>query len=303
MKQFMKSFAVFALCFCLLTGGFAVLAERWTFEDGKLPDGWSQVLDESEVTATNILEPVNPNASQEARNLYAYLCTLANADEFLTGQFDIGNSNRSYETVTRDFGFEPALYSARYVTNIGEGSDYSITRSDEQDELGLYKISYPDDLMLCTPDSVEKVNNLMKRHYDNGNVLLIHSDSANRDVCAKAAMLRGKYDTADDVIMELDMTNPDRDLPVYGPGGYFWQPKAGDQVLVIKGGVSGDEQCVAGAAQVEPPEDMEPGDIYLSSGEASIYLHANGRIDIEGDLYINGTEYKPCTCVPVVPVG
>lgn len=101
----------------------------------------------------------------------------------------------------------------------------------------------------------------------------------------------------------VETRGEDRDLPVYGPGGYFWQPKAGDQVLVIKGGVSGDEQCVAGAAQVEPPEDMEPGDIYLSSGEASIYLHANGRIDIEGDLYINGTEYKPCTCVPVVPVG
>ena len=215
MKQCMKSFAVFALCLCLLTGGFAVLAERWAFEDGKLPDGWSQVLDESEVTATNILDPVNPNASQEAKNLYAYLCTLANADEFLTGQFDIANANRSYETVTRDFGFEPALYSARYVTNVGQGSNYSITRSDEKDELGLYKISYPDDLMCCTPDSVEKVNTLMKMHYDNGNVLLIHSDSANRDVCAKAAMLRGKYDSKDDVIMELDITNPDRDLPVY----------------------------------------------------------------------------------------
>lgn len=215
MKQFLKSFAVFALCLCLLTGGFAVLAERWAFEDGKLPDDWSQVLDESEVTATNILDPVNPNASQEAKNLYAYLCTLANADEFLTGQFDIANANHSYETVTRDFGFEPALYSARYVTNVGQGSNYSITRSDEKDELGLYKISYPDDLMCCTPDSVEKVNTLMKMHYDNGNVLLIHSDSANRDVCAKAAMLRGKYDSGDDVIMELDITNPDRDLPVY----------------------------------------------------------------------------------------
>ena len=95
----------------------------------------------------------------------------------------------------------------------------------------------------------------------------------------------------------------DRDLPVYGPGGYFWQPKAGDQVLVIKGGVSGDEQCVAGTAQVEPPEDMEPGDICLSNGAASIYLHASGRIDIDGTLYINGVEYKPCTCATVVPVG
>lgn len=95
----------------------------------------------------------------------------------------------------------------------------------------------------------------------------------------------------------------DRDLPVYGPGGYFWQPKVGDQVLVIKGGVSGDEQCVAGTAQVGAPATMGPGDIYLSSGSASIYLHVDGRIDIEGDLYINGTKYKPCLCETVVPTG
>ena len=38
-----------------------------------------------------------------------------------------------------------------------------------------------------------------------------------------------------------------RDLPVYGPGGYVWQPAGGDAVLVIKGGPGGEEQCVAGA--------------------------------------------------------
>lgn len=220
MKQLVKSFAVFALCLCLLAGGLAVSAEKWNFEDGKLPDNWTQILDESEVTATDILSPVNPNASQEAKNLYAYLCTLSNSDAFLTGQFDIGNSNRSYETVTKDFGFEPALYSARYVTNVGgdKAKNYSITKTGETEVINgkeLNKISYPDDLMLCTPDSVEKVNKLMKQHYDNGNVLLIHSDSANRDVCAQAAMDRGKYESKDDVIMELDVTNPDRDLPVY----------------------------------------------------------------------------------------
>lgn len=220
MKQFTKSFAVFALCLCLLAGGFAVAAEKYSFVDGKVPDNWTQITDESDVTATDILTPVNPNASQEAKNLYAYLCTLANSDAFLTGQFDIGNSNKSYETVTKDFGFEPALYSARYVVNTGgdKAKNYSITRTGETEIVNgkeLNKISYPDDLMLCTPDSVEKVNRLMKQHYDNGNVLLIHSDSANRDVCAYAAMERGKYESKDDVIMELDVTNPDRDLPVY----------------------------------------------------------------------------------------
>lgn len=93
----------------------------------------------------------------------------------------------------------------------------------------------------------------------------------------------------------VETRGEDRDLPVYGPGGYFWQPKAGDKVLVIKGGVSGDEQCVAGAAQAEPPENMEKGDIYISNGATSIYLHASGRIDIDGSLYINGVEYRPAS--------
>ena len=41
----------------------------------------------------------------------------------------------------------------------------------------------------------------------------------------------------------------DRNLPLYGPFGYFWHPNAGDRVLVIKGGVTGEEQCVAGVEQ------------------------------------------------------
>lgn len=215
MKPIVKSFCVWTVCLCLLVGGLAVSAERWNYEDGVVPENWTHITSRSEVTATNILGPVNPNASQEAKNLYAYLCKLSDSDSFLTGQFDIANTNRSYEIVTEDFGFEPALYSARYVVNAGSGSDCSITRSAEPDEDGLYDISYPDDLLLCTDDSVEKVNNRMKQHYDNGNVLLIHSDSADRTVCGRAAVLRGKYSSANDAIIELDITNPDRDMDVY----------------------------------------------------------------------------------------
>ena len=45
-----------------------------------------------------------------------------------------------------------------------------------------------------------------------------------------------------------------RDLPVYGPGGFVWMPESGANVLVIKGGPGGEEQCVAGMKQTDPPE-------------------------------------------------
>ena len=101
----------------------------------------------------------------------------------------------------------------------------------------------------------------------------------------------------------VETRGEDRAVPVYGPGGYFWQPRAGERVLVIKGGVAGAEQCVAAAEQGEAPEDLEPGDVCIRSGEASLCLRSDGRIDLSGTLYINGTIYKPCECETVVPVG
>lgn len=99
-----------------------------------------------------------------------------------------------------------------------------------------------------------------------------------------------------------------RQLPVYGPGGYLWQPANGQTVLVIKGGTGAEESCVAGAKQDAAPEDMEPGDVYLHAGDASIYLKGDGsirlqgamrlegEIAIEGLLVVNGKVYAPCTC-------
>lgn len=86
-----------------------------------------------------------------------------------------------------------------------------------------------------------------------------------------------------------------RELPVYGPGGYVWMPENGSAVLVIKGGPGGEEQCVAGMRQAEPPKDMQPGEIYLQGPHNnSIYLRKNGAVEIEGFLIINGLAYVPC---------
>ena len=86
-----------------------------------------------------------------------------------------------------------------------------------------------------------------------------------------------------------------RDLPVYGPGGYIWLPENGANVLVIKGGPGGQEQCVTGVRQSAPPEDLQPGEICLQGpdGQSAIYLRKNGMVEIRGMLFINGELYEP----------
>ena len=94
-----------------------------------------------------------------------------------------------------------------------------------------------------------------------------------------------------------------RALPVYGPGGYIWMPESGALVLVVKGGPGGEEQCVAGMQQPAAPGEMRPGEVCLRSGDCTIYLKRDGtvrlqggKIEIEGELWINGRPYAPCTC-------
>lgn len=69
-----------------------------------------------------------------------------------------------------------------------------------------------------------------------------------------------------------------RDLEVFAPGGLVWQPRAGDTVLVIKGGVGCQERCVVAAETASAaPEDMAPGELFLYSSEgSSIHLKMNG---------------------------
>ena len=80
-----------------------------------------------------------------------------------------------------------------------------------------------------------------------------------------------------------------RDLPVYAPGGYFWTPRRGDRVLVIKGGPGGAEQCVAAMEQAGAAP--EQGDVALRTDGASLVLRADGRIELTGQLWINGQPF------------
>lgn len=80
-----------------------------------------------------------------------------------------------------------------------------------------------------------------------------------------------------------------RSLPVYGPGGYVWQPATGETVLVIKGGTGGVETCVAGAEQKCVPPGMSPGEVYLyAPGGTSIYLKSDGTLELQGNIRLLG---------------
>lgn len=81
-----------------------------------------------------------------------------------------------------------------------------------------------------------------------------------------------------------------RSLPVFGPGGYVWQPRNGDQVLVLKGGPGGEERCIAGTSQIKAPEQMQPGEVYLSAGNGTaVYLKCDGSVEVRGAIRLAGS--------------
>lgn len=74
-------------------------------------------------------------------------------------------------------------------------------------------------------------------------------------------------------------------INVYTPGGYSWRPTAGDKVLVLKAGAEGEAPCLLGTVQQDA--DLRPGEVRLRGGESSVFL-GQDRLELEGDLYLNG---------------
>ena len=75
-----------------------------------------------------------------------------------------------------------------------------------------------------------------------------------------------------------------REVKTAAPGGYEWQPK--------KGGTFGEEAYAVGAVG-QSADDLAPGEVRIRSGASGteIVLRNNGRIDINGLLFINGMPY------------
>ena len=83
-----------------------------------------------------------------------------------------------------------------------------------------------------------------------------------------------------------------REVKTVGPGGYEWQPCKGEDVLIVRGGTFGEESYAVGVPE-QANEALAPGEVRIRSAAAGteIVLHNNGRIDINGVLFINGMPF------------
>lgn len=78
-----------------------------------------------------------------------------------------------------------------------------------------------------------------------------------------------------------------RNLPVFGPGGYVWRPYRNQEVLVVKAGADGELPCVAGV-RGQPDWNLSPGEVYLYSPGASVWMRSDGVISMSGKVLVNG---------------
>lgn len=78
-------------------------------------------------------------------------------------------------------------------------------------------------------------------------------------------------------------------LPVYGPGGYCWVPREGEQVLVLKAGGEGESPCVVGTVQKNT--GLQPGEVRLSGGNTALVL-GNDRLELTGAITVNGVDLE-----------
>ena len=83
-----------------------------------------------------------------------------------------------------------------------------------------------------------------------------------------------------------------REVKTAAPGGYEWRPRKGENVLVVRGGTFGEEAYAVGVVEAAA-SGLAPDEVRIRSGTgtAEIVLHNNGRVDINGLLFINGMPY------------
>ena len=83
-----------------------------------------------------------------------------------------------------------------------------------------------------------------------------------------------------------------RGLEVYGPGGYRWQPRVDQRTLVIQG--RGEIPCVVGVRQ----DQAAPEQVKVESEDSALTLKAEGaelaggRVDLTGEVYVNGEKLE-----------
>lgn len=78
-----------------------------------------------------------------------------------------------------------------------------------------------------------------------------------------------------------------RNSAFFSPGGYYWLPSCGQNMVVIKS--EDNEVCCMDREVTELPVDMQEGEVYIiSAGNASLHLKNDGTIQIKGNVSVNG---------------
>ena len=74
-----------------------------------------------------------------------------------------------------------------------------------------------------------------------------------------------------------------RDVRIISPGGYCWQPGAGESVLVLKA----SQTYIPGALQ-RAKGSLAPGEVMVYSDAAQVVLRNNGDIELKGKVRVTG---------------
>ncbi len=83
-------------------------------------------------------------------------------------------------------------------------------------------------------------------------------------------------------------TNGTQQISIVSPGGMVYIPQQNDEAVVISNDA---EQLCVGVKVINNYYDIDPGEIVLfSAGGASVHLTNEGKVLIEGDVYINGVK-------------
>ncbi len=75
-----------------------------------------------------------------------------------------------------------------------------------------------------------------------------------------------------------------RRLEIVSPGGIYWAPVQGEQVLVTH---CGDEEFVSGVLRTSP--ELMPGEVSVRAGTSRVRVFAIGKIELEGTVDVKGT--------------
>lgn len=80
-----------------------------------------------------------------------------------------------------------------------------------------------------------------------------------------------------------------REVPTAASGGYAWRPRCGERVLVVRGAEEDACWVVGSLDGAAVQETLDDGEVCIySAGGASIRLCSDGRVEINGAVYVNG---------------